>query len=174
MTEFWKAKDAFAHFGAVMKNPRWSWSARSPDGSIVAVSVRRDIVAIVLALLAGAAATAADAAGLRGPVPTLAPTIYSAPTPAPLAPPINPGPAVVPPAGLSPLLTEPGPIYPTPEREMPAYPSPQYPGSIGEQNMQAYRNRLLLQQWRRDRAGISPGSERSREIQQQLNQPGSR
>jgi hypothetical protein len=40
--------------------------------------------------------------------------------------------------------------------------------------MQAYRNRLLLQQWRRDRAGISPGSERSREIQQQLNQPGSR
>ncbi|HEX3523232.1 MAG TPA: hypothetical protein VHT52_14225, partial [Stellaceae bacterium] len=83
-------------------------------------------------------------------------------------------PAVVPPAGLSPLLTEPGPIYPAPEREMPAYPSPQYPGSIGEQNMQAYRNRLLLQQWRRDRAGISPGSERSREIQQQLNQPGSR
>jgi hypothetical protein len=42
------------------------------------------------------------------------------------------------------------------------------------QNMPAYRNRLLLQQWRRDRAGISPGSERSREIQQQLNQPGSR
>jgi len=111
---------------------------------------------------------------LAGAGVTLAPTIYSAPTPAPLAPPINPGPAVVPPAGLSPLLTEPGPIYPTPEREMPAYPSPQYPGSIGDQNMQAYRNRLLLQQWRRDRTGISPGSEQSREIQQLLNQMGPR
>jgi len=176
MTEFWKAKDAFAYFGTVMKNPRWSWSARSPDGSVVAVSVRRNIVVIVVALLAGTAATAANAAGLPGPVPLPlpAPTIYSAPTPAPLAPPINPGPAVVPPAGLSPLLTEPGPIYPTPEREMPAYPSPQYPGSIGEQNMQAYRNRLLQQQWQRERNAISPGSERSREIQQQLNQTGPR
>jgi len=144
-----------------MKNPRWSWSARSPDGSVVAVSVRRNIVVIGLALLAAAAVTAADAAGLPGPVPTL-------------APPINPGPAVVPPAGLSPLLTEPGPIYSTPEREMPAYPSPQYPGSIGEQNMQAYRNRLLQQQWQRERYAISPGSERSREIQQQLNQTGPR
>ena len=172
MTEFWKAKDAFAYFGTVMKNPRWSRSARSPDGCVVAVSVRRNIVVIVLALLAGTAATAADAAGLPGPLP--APTIYSAPTPAPLAPPINPGPAVVPPAGLSPLLTEPGPIYPTPEREMPAYPSPRYPGSIGEQNMQAYRNRLLQQQWQRERYAISPGSERSREIQQQLNQTGPR
>jgi hypothetical protein len=174
MTEFWKAKDAFAYFGTVMKNPRWSWSPRSPDGSAVAVSVRRNIVVIVLALLAGTAATAADAAGLPGPVPLPAPTIYSAPTPAPLAPPINPGPAVVPPARISPLLTEPGPIYPTPEREMPAYPSPQYPGSIGEQNMQAYRNRLLQQQWQRERYAISPGSERSREIQQQLNQTGPR
>jgi len=107
-------------------------------------------------------------------VPTLAPTIYSAPTPAPLAPPINPGTAVVPPAGLSPLLTEPGPIYSTPEREMPAYPSPRYPGSIGEQNTQAYRNRLLQQQWQLERNGVSPGSERSREIQQQLNQTGPR
>jgi len=50
MTEFWKAKDAFAYFGVSVKNPRWSWSVRNPDGSIVAVSVRRDIVAIVLAL----------------------------------------------------------------------------------------------------------------------------
>ena len=172
MTEFWKAKDAFAYFGTVMKNPRSSWSARSPDGSVVAVSVRRNIVVIGLALLAAAAVTAADAAGLPGP--TLAPTIYSAPTPAPLAPPINPGTAVVPPAGLSPLLTEPGPIYSTPEREMPAYPSPRYPGSIGEQNMQAYRNRLLQQQWQLERNGVSPGSERSREIQQQLNQTGPR
>jgi hypothetical protein len=163
MTEFWKAKDALHILGAVMKNPRWSWSARIPDGSIVA---------IVLALLAGAAATAADAASLPGRLPV--PTIYSAPTPAPLAPPINPGPAIVPPAGLSPLPTQPGPLFATPQQSMPVYPSPQYPGSIGEQNMQAYRNRLLQQQWWRDRAGISPGSERSREIQQQLNQPGSR
>jgi hypothetical protein len=164
MTEFWKAKDAFAYFGTVTKNPRWSWSAPSPDGSVVAVSARRNIVVIGLALLAAAAVTAADAAGLPGPVPTLAP----------LAPPINPGTAVVPPAGLSPLLTEPGPIYSTPEREMPAYPSPRYPGSIGEQNTQAYRNRLLQQQWQLERNGVSPGSERSREIQQQLNQTGPR
>jgi len=99
-----------------------------------------------------------------------APTIYSRPTPAPLAPPVNPGPAVVPPAGLSPLLTEPGPVFPPPQRAMPVYPSLQLPGPVGQQNMQAYRNRLLRQQWERERSGISPGSERSREIQQQLNQ----
>ena len=100
-----------------------------------------------------------------------APTIYSRPTPAPLAPPVNPGAAVVPPAGLSPLLTEPGPVFPTPLRAMPAYPSLQLPGPVGQQSMQAYRNSLLGQQWQRERSGISPGSERSREIQQQLNQP---
>jgi hypothetical protein len=174
MTEFWKAKDAFAYLGAVVKNLRWGWPARSPDGSIVAVSVKRNFVVIVLALLAGAAVTAADAAGLPGPVPLPAPTIYSAPAPAPLAPPINPGPATVPPAGLSPLLTQPGPAFATPQQSMPAYPSLQYPGSIAEQNTRAYHNRLLQQQWLRDRAGINPGSERSREIQQQLNQPSSR
>jgi len=42
---------------------------------------------------------------------------------------------------------------------------------VGQQNMRAYRNSLLDQQWQRERSGISPGSERSREIQQQLNQP---
>jgi hypothetical protein len=36
--------------------------------------------------------------------------------------------------------------------------------------MQAYRNGIIEQQWLRDRAGISPATERSREIQQQLNQ----
>jgi hypothetical protein len=40
--------------------------------------------------------------------------------------------------------------------------------------MQFYRNRLLDQQRQLERSGVSPGSERSREIQQQLNQPGSR
>ena len=131
------------------------------------------IIGILLAALFGVAG-ANVAAQTRGLVPTLAPTIYSAPTPAPLAPPINPGPAVVSPAGLSPLLTEPGPVYATPEQAMPAYPSPQLPGPVGQQNMQSYRNNLLDQQWQRDRNGVSPGSERSREIQQQLNQPGSR
>ena len=37
--------------------------------------------------------------------------------------------------------------------------------------MQSYRNQLLDQQWQRERQAVSPGSERSREIQQQLNQP---
>ena len=27
--------EAFAHFGAVPRNRRWSWSARSPDGHTV-------------------------------------------------------------------------------------------------------------------------------------------
>ena len=131
------------------------------------------IAAILLAALCGIA-DATVTAQTRGPVPLPAPTIYSAPTPAPLAPPINPGPAIAPPAGLSPLLTEPGPVYPTPERGMPAYPSPQFPGPTGQQNMQSYRNNLLDQQWQLERGGVSPGSERSREIQQQLNEPGQR
>lgn len=124
-----------------------------------------------LATLAGIATAAAETKGLPAPLPS--PTVYSAPTPVPMAPPINPGPAVAPPAGLSPLLTEPGPVYPTPERAMPTYPSLQLPGPIGQQNMQSYRNNLLGQEWQLERSGVSPGSERSREIQQQLNQPGS-
>lgn len=128
------------------------------------------------ALLAGlVAVTSAASAQTRGlPVPFSSPTIYSAPTPAPVAPPINPGPATVPQAGLSPLLTRPGPIAPDADQAMPAYPAPQLPGPTGQQNMSAYRNSLLQQQWQLDRSGVSPGSERSREIQQQLNQPGSR
>ena len=127
---------------------------------------------ICLATLAGIAGAAAQTKGLPGPL--RAPTVFSAPTPAPLAPPINPGPAVVPPAGLSPLLTEPGSVYLIPERARPAYPSPPLPGPTGQQNMQSYRNNLLDQQWQLERSGVSPGSERSREIQQQLNQTGPR
>src|SRR5690348_4032198 len=130
-------------------------------------------VMICLTALAGIAGAAAQTKGLPGPLPS-SPTIYSAPSPAPLAPPINPGPAVVPPAGLSPLLAEPGPVYPSPGQAMPAYPSPQFPGPTGQQNVQSYRNNLLDQHWQLERSGVSPGSERSREIQQQLNQPGSR
>jgi hypothetical protein len=33
---------AFEHFGVVPKNIRWSWSGRSPDGSIVAVRLWQD------------------------------------------------------------------------------------------------------------------------------------
>ncbi len=149
---------------------------RSASGAIGRVWKRDGVmpktVMICLATFAGIAGAAAQTKGLPGPLPP--PTVYSAPTPAPMAPPINPGPAVVPPAGLSPLLTEPGPVYPTPERAMPAYPSPQLPGPTGQQNMQSYRNNLLDQQWQLERSGVSPGSERSREIQQQLNQPGLR
>ena len=123
---------------------------------------------VAAALIALAGAAFAQRGGM--PVPMPGPTIYSAPTPAPLAPPINPGPATVPPAGLSPLLTEPGPVSPTLERAMPAYPATPLPGPIGQQNTRAYRNSLLQQQWERDRSGVNPGSERSREIQQQLNQ----
>ena len=127
---------------------------------------------VAAALIALPGAAFAQRGGVLGPMP--GPTIYSAPTPAPLAPPINPGPATVPPAGLSPLLTQPGPLAPEAPEAMPAYPATPLPGPIGQQNTQAYRNGLLQQQWERDRSGISPGSERSREIQQQLNQPGLR
>jgi hypothetical protein len=129
-------------------------------------------VMICLATLAGIAGAAAQTKGLPVPVPP--PTVFSAPTPAPMAPLINPGPAVAPPAGLSPLLTEPGPVFTTPQRAMPSYPSLQLPGPTGQQNMQSNRNDLLDQQWQLERSGVSSGSERSREIQQQLNQPGQR
>ena len=88
-----------------------------------------------------------------------------------MTPPINPGLATVPPAGLSPLLTQPaGPVAPDADQGMPAYPSPDLPGPTGQQTLQAYRNGLLQQQWQLDRSGVSPDSQRSREIQQQLNQ----
>ena len=130
------------------------------------------IAGILLALLEVTRPAAAQTRGVPIGIPS--PTIYSAPTPAPVTPPINPGPATVPPAGLSPLLTQPGPIAPDADQAMPAYPSPQYPGPVGQQNLQAYRNSLLQQQWQLERSGVSPDSERSREIQQQLNQPGLR
>jgi hypothetical protein len=57
---------------------------------------------------------------------------------------------------------------------MPAYTPPQLRGPTGQQNMQSYRNNLLDQRWQLERSGVSPGSERSREIEQQLNQPGQR
>ena len=129
-------------------------------------------VMICVATIAGIASAAAQTKGLPGPLP--APTIYSAPTPAPMAPLINPGPAVAPPAGLSPLLTEPGPVYSTPERAMPAYPSPQFPGPTGQQeyaveSQQFARPAVAARAQRRQ-----PGKRTQSRIQQQLNQPGSR
>jgi hypothetical protein len=128
---------------------------------------------VVLAGLAVAAnAASSQTRGLPLVLPP--PTIYSAPTPAPIAPPINPGPAVVPPAGLSPLLTEPGPIYPVPERQGVPYPAVRLPGPVDQQKLQSYRNGLVDEQRRLERSGVSPGSERSREVQRQLNQPAPR
>ncbi|HYZ42192.1 MAG TPA: hypothetical protein VE687_16455 [Stellaceae bacterium] len=131
--------------------------------------ILRNITTALLVVVAGAASAIAAETG-RMPAYMPPPTVYSAPTPAPVPPPINPGPATVPPAGLSPLLTQPGPVTPRAGDAMPAYPSPQLPGPTGQQNMQAYRNSLWQQQWQLERSGVSPDSERSREIQQQLRQ----
>lgn len=38
MRKNWTLKDAFGHFGAVAKNPRWSWSARSADAKTVVLT----------------------------------------------------------------------------------------------------------------------------------------
>ena len=35
-------KECFDFFGTVPKNPRWSWSGRSPDGKVVAVTFWQD------------------------------------------------------------------------------------------------------------------------------------
>ncbi|MBF9234617.1 hypothetical protein [Microvirga alba] len=35
---------AFAYFGAAGRNPRWSWSARSPDGKTVVVTMWKDLI----------------------------------------------------------------------------------------------------------------------------------
>ena len=119
------------------------------------------------------AATAAGAQ-TRGPVPLPPPTVYTAPTPAPLAPPTNPGPAVAPPSSLSPLLAQPGPLFPTLRPRGPSYPAASNPAPLDQQKMQGYRNDLLGQRWQLERQGVSPDNQRYRELQQQLNQPGSR
>jgi hypothetical protein len=126
---------------------------------------------LLLALISAATPAGAQ---MKAPVPLPPPTVYTAPTPAPLAPPTSSGPAVAPPAGLSPLLAQPGPISRTPPRAGPSYPASPTPAPLDQQKMQGYRNDLLSQRWQLDRQGVSPGSERYRELQQQLNQPGSR
>jgi len=133
--------------------------------------VRLKAAGVLLALIGTATVAGAQT---KAHVPLPPSTIYSAPIPAPLVPPTNPGPAVAPSDGLSPLLTQPGPVYRTPERANPSYPSAPTPGPLDQQKMQSYRNDLLGQRWQLERQGVSPDSERYREIQQQLNQPGSR
>ncbi len=131
----------------------------------------RGVLLALPGLLMSFAAAAASAAP-SGPVQLLPlPNIQPSFAPAPLAPPINPGYVAAPPSGLSPLLTQPGPVYQLPAPASPAYPPPQLPGPIDQQKMQAYRNNLYGSQWQLHQQGVSPDSERSREIQQQLNQP---
>ena len=105
------------------------------------------------------------------PVP--APGAFSAVPggPAPLAPPVNPGYAPAPSPSLSPILTQPGPLITAPERPYAPYPPLQLPGPIDQQKTQSYRDSLIDRQWQLQRQGVSPADPRSREIQQQLNQP---
>jgi hypothetical protein len=91
-----------------------------------------------------------------------------------LAPPTGSAPAPAPADGLSPLLTQPGLIFRTPDRASPSYPSAPAPAPVDQQKTQSYRNDLINQRFQLDRQGVSPANERYREIQRQLNQPGSR
>jgi hypothetical protein len=127
---------------------------------------------VLLALTSGA--TPATAQQTKGLPPMPPPAVSPVPTPAPLVPPTSAAPAIAPPGGLSPLLTQPGPAYSTPQRMSPSYPAAPMPGPIDQQKMQSYRNDLLGQRWQLERQGVSPDSQRYREIQQQLNQLGSR
>jgi len=127
---------------------------------------------LILALLAGSAASADAAIQTLGPPQMLPlPAITPPPTPAPLAPPINPGYATTPADRLSPILTTPGPVYEFPQPQAPSYPRMQLPGPIDQQKMQAYTNGLRAQQWQLQSQGLSPSSLLSRQIIQQLNTP---
>ena len=134
--------------------------------------MKSPIASLLLVLLCAAVPASAQTKG-RMPLPGLPATVYSAPTPAPLAPPTNPGPAVAPPSGLSPLLAQPGPAFPRGLRG-PSYPASPNPAPVDQQKIQGYRNDLLGQRWQLERQGVSPDNQRYREIQQQLNQPSSR
>ena len=134
---------------------------------------RRAAAAAALAILFAAADAAAASLPsavqqqfLPLPGPVQVPT-----TPAPLAPPINPGYAVAPPVGLSPILTQPGPAFPLPQTVNPSYPPLSLPGPIDQQKMQSYRNNLRTQQRELQQQGIGPATQRAREIQQQLLAP---
>jgi len=92
----------------------------------MSTEVRLLAAAVLSALISAATAGGAQT---KGPSPSSFQesrpprTFYVAPTPAPLAPPTNPGPAIAPPAALSPLLTQPSQIFRIPERASPSYPA---------------------------------------------------
>jgi hypothetical protein len=106
--------------------------------------------------------------------PTIFMTPFTAPTPIPQAPPTGAAPAPTPPNGLSPLLTQPSLLFGPPERASPSHSPTPAPAPVDQQKMQSYRNDLINQRFQLDRQGVSPGNERYREIQRQLNQPSSR
>jgi hypothetical protein len=127
---------------------------------------------LILMLLVGSAASAGAAIQTLGPPQLLPlPAITPPPTPAPLAPPINPGYASAPADGLSPILHESVPLFESPQPQPPSYPQMQLPGPIDQQKMQAYANSLRAQQWQLQSQGLSPSSLISRQIIQQLNTP---
>jgi hypothetical protein len=127
---------------------------------------------VTLAAVAGWAASADAAIQTLGPPQLLPlPAITPPPTPASLAPPINPGYAAAPADGLSPILTTPGPVYEFPQPQAPSYPLVQLPGPIDQQKMHAYANSLRAQQWQLQSQGLSTRTAISREILQQLNVP---
>jgi hypothetical protein len=134
----------------------------------------RLLAQVVLLALIGAAIAAGAQTRAALPQPSPAPTVYVAPTPTPQAPPIGGAPAPTPPDGLSPLLSNPAAIYGIPKRAGPSYPALPVPAPVDQQNMQSYRNDLTIQRFQLDRQSVSPGNERYREIQRQLNQPGLR
>jgi len=136
--------------------------------------VKWPIASLLVVLLCAAVPAGAQTKGRLPVLPEPPLTVYRAPTPAPLAPPTNPGPAVAPPSGLSPLLAQPGPLFPAPRLRGPSYPASPNPAPVDQQKMQGYGNDLLGQRWQLERQGVSPDNRRYRELQQQLNQPGSR
>jgi hypothetical protein len=134
-------------------------------------SLTGGLLILSFAALSAAAALAAQLGPPTQLLPQSLPAAAPPNPPAPLAPPINPGFAPAPPNGLSPLLTQSGPVYEPPAPASPSYPPQQLPGPIDQQKMRAYRNNLSSQQWLLQRQGVSPSSQYSREIQQQLNAP---
>jgi hypothetical protein len=110
-----------------------------------------------LAIAAAVLGAGLGTAGAQAPMPLQPPTAG--------APPPPPPPGSVP----SPILRGPGAV---PLGPQPIYPAPTSPGPVTQQQLQAYRNNLVNQQRRMDRAGVSPANPRYRDIQRQLQQLG--
>ena len=134
---------------------------------------RRAAAAAALAILFAAAGAEAASlpSGVQQQFLPLPGTVPVPTAPAPMAPPINPGYAVAPPVGLSPILTQPGAAFPLMQTVNPSYPPLSLPSPIDQQKLQSYRNSLRVQQWQLQQQGISPATQRAREIQQQLLAP---